>query len=161
MFSIGLFCELCLALLCECGLLMASCLHLAERRMVLLLLHVCTQAQGPADSVSFPSNKRSFESIWCVLLCVSQFCLEKCSFCFLFFVLLLDLSSCSLSVLFPSFALWVFRRLADVLISIQVIDLYGDLMVYTWALLAHGHSCTNMHTPQVNWHVHTHSQLEM
>lgn len=33
--------------------------------------YVCTQAQGPANCVSFPSNKRSFERRWCVLLCVT------------------------------------------------------------------------------------------
>lgn len=32
---------------------------------------ISTQAQGPANSVSFPSNKRSLERRWCVLLCVT------------------------------------------------------------------------------------------
>lgn len=90
----------------------SPCLHLAERRTVLLLLHICTQAQGPANSVSFPSNKRSFERRWCVLLCVTVLPGEV--FFFFFFALSCCSTSSSLNVLFPSFALWVFQRLAGV-----------------------------------------------
>lgn len=89
------------------------CLHLAERRMVLLLLHICTQAHGPANSVSYPSNKRSFQRRWCVLLCVTALPGEV-----LFFYLTLVCCASPLGIIFPcffpSFALWVFRRLASV-----------------------------------------------
>lgn len=74
------------------------------------VLHICTQAQGPDNCVSFPSNKRSFERRWCVLLCVTVLPGEVVFVLFFCFVLLF----CSLNVLFPSFALWVFRRVAGV-----------------------------------------------
>ncbi len=78
--------------------------------------------------------------------CASQFCLEKCFFYFLFFALsCCSTSSCSLNVLFPLFCSLGISEVSRCLISIQVKNLYVGLMVYTGALLAHRHSCTNTH----------------
>lgn len=70
----------------------SPCLHLAGRRMVLLLLHICTQAQGPANSVSFPSNKKViWEEMVCPFVRHSSAWRSVFFFFFFYFVLLFDL----------------------------------------------------------------------
>lgn len=63
------------ALLCERGLLIDSEASAtgrsAARAMVLLLVRICKQAQGPDYSVWCPGNKRTSERRRCVLLCVT------------------------------------------------------------------------------------------
>lgn len=110
-FSIGVdLTKLYSVLLCEHVLIDGEewnlCLHLAEGRGVLLLFYICTQAQGPANSVSYPSNKRSFERRWCVLLCVTVLPGEVFLYIYIFFICLvvrplpaLSMHCCSLGIL--------------------------------------------------------------